>query len=77
MPPCSFCHGDYGDHLGGRCPHVPDRQYKRIDSGLIMLEKIIIVVIAVVIVAFLLRWAYTEYYISTHCTTVLGTRVCQ
>jgi hypothetical protein len=24
-----------------------------------------------------IKWAYTVYYVDTHCTTVLGTRVCQ
>lgn len=26
---------------------------------------------------FVVRWAYTEYWITTHCTMVLGTRVCR
>jgi hypothetical protein len=35
-------------------------------------------VIGVLFVAYFgLRWALTEYWITTHCTMVLGTRVCQ
>lgn len=34
-------------------------------------------IIALIVALFLIRWAYTEYWITTHCTTVLGTRVCQ
>lgn len=35
-------------------------------------------VLGIAIVAyFVLRWGITEYYITTHCTMVLGTRVCQ
>jgi hypothetical protein len=26
---------------------------------------------------FVIRWALAEYWITTHCTMVLGTRVCQ
>jgi hypothetical protein len=26
---------------------------------------------------FALKWAYADYYVATHCTMVLGTRVCQ
>lgn len=33
--------------------------------------------IALVIVAFLVRWAMADYYVATHCTLVAGTRVCQ
>ena len=34
-------------------------------------------IIAVIALVFIVRWAITEYYITTHCTMVLGTRVCQ
>jgi len=39
--------------------------------------KLLVVVAVVAIVAFAARWAFTEYWITTHCTMVLGTRVCQ
>ncbi|HLH82473.1 MAG TPA: hypothetical protein VKV38_04360 [Trebonia sp.] len=26
---------------------------------------------------FAARWAYAEYWVSQHCTLILGTRVCQ
>jgi hypothetical protein len=29
------------------------------------------------IMLFALHWAYTEFWISQHCTIVLGTRVCR
>lgn len=45
--------------------------------GLGTLLKVAGIVVAAIVVLFLLRWGYTEYYISTHCTLVLGTRVCQ
>lgn len=34
---------------------------------------------ALIIVAGLiaLRWAWTEYWVATHCTVVLGTRTCR
>jgi hypothetical protein len=35
------------------------------------------IIVGVVLVFLLLRWAYVSYYIDTHCTMVLGTRVCQ
>lgn len=34
-------------------------------------------IIALIVVYFLLKWGYSSYWISTHCTTVLGTRVCR
>jgi hypothetical protein len=39
--------------------------------------KFLIIGALVLVVAFVMRWAYIEYYIATHCTMVLGTRVCQ
>lgn len=38
---------------------------------------VVLAIIVVVLLYFLFRWAYAEYYIATHCTEVLGTRVCQ
>jgi len=32
---------------------------------------------AAIIVFYMLRWALAGYWITTHCTMVLGTRVCQ
>jgi hypothetical protein len=34
-------------------------------------------IIGLIVLMFLIRWAYTEYWISQHCTMVLGTRVCR
>lgn len=34
------------------------------------------VIIIIIVAFFVLRWAYSEYWISQHCTMVLGTRVC-
>jgi uncharacterized membrane protein YdbT with pleckstrin-like domain len=34
-------------------------------------------VIGLILLYFLIRWGYTEYRISQHCTMVLGTRVCK
>jgi len=34
-------------------------------------------VVAGIVGLFVLRWGYTEYCVATHCTTVLGTRVCR
>lgn len=42
-----------------------------------VLFKVAMVVIIVVGGYLLVKWALTEYYITTHCTTVAGTRVCQ
>lgn len=40
--------------------------------------KLFVVVMLIALVGVpLLRWGYTQYYVSTHCTTVLGTRVCR
>jgi hypothetical protein len=39
--------------------------------------KVIIWLMIIVVAAFIARWAFTEYWIATHCTMVLGTRVCQ
>jgi hypothetical protein len=33
--------------------------------------------ITLVVLLFIIRWAYAEYWITTHCTVVAGTRVCQ
>jgi hypothetical protein len=33
--------------------------------------------IALLVIVFLIRWAYADYWTATHCTMVLGTRVCQ
>jgi hypothetical protein len=41
------------------------------------LVKVLGIIGLVLIAWFIFRWAYTEYYITTHCTMVLGTRVCQ
>jgi hypothetical protein len=30
-----------------------------------------------IVVFCILKWALAEYYIATHCTMVLGTRVCR
>lgn len=35
------------------------------------------IVVAALICAVLLKWGYHEWWVSTHCTMVLGTRVCQ
>lgn len=32
--------------------------------------------IGLTVLLFIIRWAYTEYWITTHCTMVMGTRVC-
>ena len=37
----------------------------------------VFVLIGLVVLAFLVRWALAEYWIDTHCTLVLGTRVCR
>ncbi len=34
-------------------------------------------VLGLAVLLFFIRWAYTEYWITTHCTMVLGTRVCR
>jgi hypothetical protein len=47
------------------------------DSPLEPLLIIVAAIVLVVVLLFVARWAYTEYYITTHCTMVLGTRVCQ
>jgi hypothetical protein len=39
--------------------------------------KLAVLLVIIAIGAFFAHWAYTEYYITTHCTMVLGTRVCQ
>lgn len=33
--------------------------------------------IGLALLAFLARWAWASYYTATHCTMVLGTRVCR
>jgi hypothetical protein len=41
-----------------------------------MLATVIGITGLVIGTLFLIRWGYTEWWISTHCTTDLGTRVC-
>ena len=33
--------------------------------------------VVLVVLLFVIRWAYTEYWVTTHCTEVLATRVCR
>jgi hypothetical protein len=33
--------------------------------------------VGIIVAFFAIKWGYTEYWISQHCTMVLGTRVCQ
>jgi hypothetical protein len=61
-------------------PETQDRLWAVGDVALWLLKwsvKIAGLLVLGAILLFVLRWAYTEYWISQHCTTVLGTRVCQ
>ena len=64
-----------------QCPEcwqggLPFRQAagRGIASGII---GAVLIFLGIIVAAFLIKWGLTEYYITTHCTTVLGTRVCQ
>jgi hypothetical protein len=51
---------------------------KRIEDAVASRSYGVLRVIVVAVVGyFVARWAFTEYWITTHCTMVLGTRVCQ
>lgn len=75
MPPCSTCRAPYEAHLDGQCPAYQTAGGQRDAFGRFGL--LVLIVIAALVIAALLRWAYTTWYIDTHCTYVLGTRVCQ
>ena len=66
--------GRLHDHPGGNVSH--DHGSDAADLGKVFLILIIVVAVAV-LGYFALRWAATEYYITTHCQDVLGTRVCR
>lgn len=66
----------------GRCPPAPAPAPgigwdEALATGFKVLGRVILWVVVAVVALFVLRWAYTEYWISQHCTDVLGTRVCQ
>lgn len=41
----------------------------------LIIAPVLLAVIAVAVMA--VQWLYTEWWISQHCTMVLGTRVCK
>jgi len=41
------------------------------------LAYLVFAAIALVILYFLVTWGYHEWWVSQHCTTVLGTQVCR
>lgn len=47
------------------------------DPGKSQVPRLLLYIAVGFLLLFLLRWGYTEYWISQHCTEVLGTRVCQ
>lgn len=51
-----------------------ERQQRRSDAH--DLAWVVAIILSVVVACLLVRWAYTAWYIDTHCTMVLGTRVC-
>jgi uncharacterized membrane protein len=71
------------DHPGGNVSHDHGAfsRYGWVLEGfteaMIAIMKVLGIMVLVVLAYFLLRWAYTEYYITTHCQDVLGTRICQ
>lgn len=89
VPELRHYHGtEWHAHDGGNVPHdhaaPPSRAFGRngyVREGLTDsvpgFVKALLIIVAVIVGAFLAKWAYTEYYITTHCTMVLGTRVCQ
>lgn len=42
-----------------------------------MTWKQVYLILGAIAAVFIIRWAYTEYWITTHCTMILGTRVCK
>jgi hypothetical protein len=63
----------------GRCPDEPPL-YPSSAAAHDVLRSLRIIagcLIVGILGLFAIRWGITEYYITTHCTTVLGTRVCQ
>jgi hypothetical protein len=68
--------GEYGSPpASGQYGPPPGHSAAASVLALLMLAGAILVL--GVALVFALRWAMTEYYIATHCTVVLGTRVCQ
>jgi hypothetical protein len=49
----------------------------RTGRGLDRFMKFCILLVAVVIALGVAWWLFDQWWIATHCTTVLGTRVCQ
>lgn len=82
-------HGqDWHAHDGGNVPHdhaAPSVRAFGRDGYLLEgladasrgFSKLSLIILAVIVGVFIAKWAYTEYYVTTHCTMVLGTRVCQ
>ena len=52
-------------------------QYQKSEAISRAILAFLIVGVVLVIGFFVLRYAYTAWYIETHCTYILGTRVCQ
>jgi hypothetical protein len=76
MPPCSHCHAPFADHIEGRCPYTRT-QYQRGNSGNAQILVAFGVIVGVLLILFMVWFAYHTWWVDTHCTTVLGTQVCQ
>jgi hypothetical protein len=72
-PGCVTCGKPRTGHhpVTAACPPTDMQAARRRD-----MLQITLGMIGVALLLFLLRWAWAEYEIATHCTMVLGTRVC-
>ena len=61
------------DHAFGKAGYVQEGLSESVPGFV----KALLIIVAVIVGAFLAKWAYTKNHITTHWTTVLGTRVCQ
>lgn len=59
--------------MGGRVKRITDIML----SFGNLVAYIVFIVLGVIVVLFLADWIYTQWYVTTHCTMVLGTRVCK
>jgi hypothetical protein len=64
---CSFC-GQQG-HARDDCPRRSESQTRAI--------KALVIILLIVLVALGLYIGIHTWYVDTHCTTILGTRVCK
>lgn len=72
MPPCYRCRAPWAEHIDGRCPYTLAQRPEDHSFRTLMIS--LAVVGLFIVLAYL---GYHEWWVSTHCTMVLGTQVCQ